>query len=180
MNIPNYLTLFRILSVPALVIILLTPFEGRDIVGFIVFVLASITDALDGYWARKKKLVTVIGQLMDPTADKLLVASALICLVKLDRVPAWMAIVIIGRELAVSGFRAIAASKGLTIQASPLGKAKMGMETWTISALILGPAILGKLYIIAEIGLWLVFVVVVASAVEYYIKFGPQIISKQS
>ncbi len=179
-NVPNLLTLYRILSVPAIVIILLTPFEGREIVGFVVFVLAAITDALDGYWARKKKLVTVIGQLLDPTADKLLIASALICLVEIGRVPAWMAVVIIGRELAVSGFRAIAAARGLTIPASALGKAKMGNEVWTIAGLILGPEILGKLYILPRVGLWIVFLIAVASAAEYYLKFGPRIISKQS
>ena len=179
-NIPNILTLYRILSVPAIVIILLTPFNGRDVVGFVVFVLAAITDALDGYLARRNKLVTVVGQLLDPTADKLLIASALICLVRLGRVPAWMAVVIIGRELAVSGFRAIAASKGLTIPASVLGKAKMGMESWTIAGLILGPVILGKLYILPRLGLWLVFLIAVASAAEYYLKFGPQIISKET
>jgi CDP-diacylglycerol--glycerol-3-phosphate 3-phosphatidyltransferase len=179
-NVPNLLTLYRILSVPAIVVILLTPFKGREIIGFIVFVLAAITDALDGYLARKNKLVTVVGQLLDPTADKLLIASALICLVKIGRVPAWMAVVIIGREIAVSGFRAIAASKGLTIPASALGKAKMGMEVWTIAALILGPVILGKLYIVARVGLWIVFLIAVASAAEYYLKFGPQVISKES
>jgi CDP-diacylglycerol--glycerol-3-phosphate 3-phosphatidyltransferase len=179
-NAPNLLTLYRILSVPAIVIILLTRFEGWEIVGFVVFVLAAITDAVDGYWARKKKLVTVVGQLLDPTADKLLIASALICLVQIGRVPAWMAVVIIGRELAVSGFRAIASSRGLTIPASALGKAKMGMESWTIAALILGPYILGKLYIVARVGLWIVFFIAVVSAAEYYLKFGPQIISKES
>ncbi len=179
MNFPNFLTLLRILSVPALVVLLLTSFDGRDIVAFTVYVLASLTDMLDGYWARKKKLVTVIGALLDPTADKLLVTSALICLIKLGRVPAWAAVIIIGRELAVSGFRAIASSKGLNIPASPLGKAKMGLESWTIGGLILGPTILGKIYIVPQVGLWLTVVVALASAAEYYIKFGPQILSRE-
>jgi CDP-diacylglycerol--glycerol-3-phosphate 3-phosphatidyltransferase len=178
-NAPNYLTLVRIVAIPALVAVLLTNFQARDLIGTAIFVFASITDWLDGYLARKKGLVTVIGQLLDPTADKLLVTSAVICLVALRRVPAWAAVVIIGRELAVSGFRAIASSKGLHIPALRLGKAKMGIESWAVGALILGPIYLGKLFFLAQILLWLVIIVALASAAEYYIRFGPQVLSKQ-
>jgi CDP-diacylglycerol--glycerol-3-phosphate 3-phosphatidyltransferase len=158
---------------------MLTNFQGRDIVALVIFVFASITDWLDGYLARKKGLVTVIGQLLDPTADKLLIMSALICLVHLGRVAAWAAIVIIGRELAVSGFRAMASSRGINIPASGLGKAKMGIESWVIGALVLGPLYLGKFYVLAQIGLWLVIIAALASAVEYYVRFGPRVLSKQ-
>jgi CDP-diacylglycerol--glycerol-3-phosphate 3-phosphatidyltransferase len=179
-NAPNYLTLARIVAIPALVAVLLTDFGGRDLIALAIFIFASLTDWLDGYLARKKGLVTVVGQLLDPTADKLLITSAIICLVKLGRVPAWAAVIIIGRELAVSGFRAIASSRGLNIPASGLGKAKMGIESWSIGALILGPYYFGKLFIIAQIGLWLVIAAALASGAEYYIRYGPQVLSRQS
>ncbi len=179
MNAPNYLTLARILAIPALVAVMLTDFRGHDLVATAIFLFASLTDWLDGYLARKKGLVTVMGQLLDPTADKLLITSAIICLVKLGRVPAWAAVVIIGRELAISGFRAIASSKGLNIPASGLGKAKMGIESWAVGALILGPVYFGKFFIVAEVGLWLVIVAALVSAAEYYIRYGPRVLSKQ-
>jgi len=179
-NIPNYLSLARILAIPALVAVMLTNFKGHDLVALIIFVFASLTDWLDGWLARKKELVTVLGQLLDPTADKLLIASALISLVELGRVPAWAAIVIIGREIAVTGFRAMASSRGVNIPASAFGKAKMGSESWVIGALILGPIYLGKFFVAARIGLWLVFVLVIVSAVEYFIRYGPQVISQPS
>jgi CDP-diacylglycerol---glycerol-3-phosphate 3-phosphatidyltransferase len=178
-NAPNYLTLARILAIPALVAVMLTNFRGHDLVATAIFVFASITDWLDGYLARKKGQVTVMGQLLDPTADKLLITSAIICLVKLGRVPAWAAVVIIGRELAISGFRAIASSKGLNIPASGLGKAKMGIESWAVGALILGPVYWGKFYFVAQAGLWLVIVAALVSAAEYYVRYGPQVLSKQ-
>jgi CDP-diacylglycerol--glycerol-3-phosphate 3-phosphatidyltransferase len=179
-NIPNSLSLARIIAIPALVAVMLTNFAGRDLVALAIFVFASLTDWLDGWLARRKGLVTVLGQLLDPTADKLLIASALICLVELGRVPAWAAIVIIGREIAVSGFRAMASSRGLNIPASGFGKAKMGAESWVIGALVLGPIYLGKFYIAAKIGLWLVFVLAIVSAVEYFVRFGPRVISQPS
>ena len=178
LNAPNFLTILRIFSIPALVVVLLTDFRGWEIVGFAIFLFASLTDMLDGFWARKKKQITVFGQLLDPMADKLLIASALICLVGRRIVPAWMAVIIIGREIAVTGFRAIASSRGKNIPASALGKLKMTLETVTLCLLILGPAILGRLYLLAPIGLWLTVVAAVASAVEYYLRFAPMILSK--
>jgi CDP-diacylglycerol---glycerol-3-phosphate 3-phosphatidyltransferase len=178
-NVPNYLSLARILAIPVLVAVMLTNFKGHDLVAVIIFTFASLTDWLDGWLARRKELVTVLGQLLDPTADKLLIASVLICLVGLGRVPAWAAVVIIGRELAISGFRAIASSKGLNIPASGLGKAKMGIESWAVGALILGPVYFGKFFIVAEVGLWLVIVAALVSAAEYYIRYGPRVLSKQ-
>ena len=178
MNAPNYLSLARILAIPALVIVMLTDFEERDLVAFAIFAFASLTDWLDGWLARRKKMVTVLGQLLDPTADKLLIASAIICLVDLGRVPAWAAIIIIGREIAVTGFRAMASSKGVNIPASAFGKAKMGSESWIIGALVLGPVYLGKFYVVAKVGLWLVFALAIVSALEYFVRFGPRIISQ--
>ncbi|MFO7734234.1 MAG: CDP-diacylglycerol--glycerol-3-phosphate 3-phosphatidyltransferase [Candidatus Aminicenantes bacterium] len=179
MNVPNTLSLVRILAIPALVAVMVTDFRGHDLVAVIIFTLASLTDWLDGWLARKNKMVTVLGQLLDPTADKLLIASTLICLVELGRVPAWVAVVIIGREIAVSGFRAMASSKGVNIPASVLGKAKMGSESWIIGALVLGPLYLGKLYVIAQVGLWIALILAVLSAVEYFIRFGPRVLSQK-
>lgn len=177
MNIPNFLSILRIISIPVLVVILLSRFKGQAIVAFLLFALATFTDTLDGFWARKKQQVTVIGQLLDPIADKLLVSSVLICLVQTGAVPAWMAVIIIGREFAVTGFRAIASSRGCHIAASSLGKLKMVLETTTILLLLLGENILGGFIILARVGLWLVVVAAVASAAEYYIKYGPRILS---
>jgi CDP-diacylglycerol--glycerol-3-phosphate 3-phosphatidyltransferase len=179
-NVPNYISLARILAIPAVVAVMLTDFRGNDLVACVIFVLASLSDWLDGWLARRKRMVTVLGQLLDPTADKLLIASALICLVEIGRVPAWAAIVIIGREIAVTGFRARASSKGINIPASAFGKAKMGSESWIIGALVLGPIYLGKFYVVAKVGLWLIFALAIISALEYFVRFGPQVISQQA
>jgi CDP-diacylglycerol--glycerol-3-phosphate 3-phosphatidyltransferase len=180
MNVPNLLTALRIVSIPALVIVLLTQFQGKELIGFGIFAFATFTDTLDGFWARKKKQITVFGQLLDPIADKLLITSALICLVELGLVSAWMAVIIIGREIAVTGFRAIASSKGFNIPASLLGKAKMILETITVSLLILGKPYLGHFYFLSQVGLWLTVATAIFSAAEYYIKYGPRVLSNRS
>lgn len=181
MNIPNYLTMARILAIPALVATMLARYRGHEIVALVIFVLATLTDAVDGWIARKKGKITVLGQLLDPTADKLLITSALICLVELGLIPASAAIIIIGREIAVTGFRAMASSKGINIPASAFGKAKMGSESWVLGAFVLGPNYLGKIIMgAAKIGLWLVVALAIVSAVEYFIRFGPRVISEQT
>src|SRR6187455_727266 len=131
-NLPNALTATRIFLVPLLVVVLLTNFEGRlvfgvrkELIGAAIFGLASLTDWLDGYLARRRKQVTALGQLMDPLADKLLITAALVSLVQMDLVPAWMAAVILGREFLVTVLRSIAHARGVVIAASPLGKFKM-------------------------------------------------------
>ncbi|MDH7511983.1 MAG: CDP-diacylglycerol--glycerol-3-phosphate 3-phosphatidyltransferase [Clostridiales bacterium] len=177
MNAPLMLTCLRIAAIPLLVIVLLSNFRGKELVSFAIFFIATLTDMLDGFWARRKRQTTVLGQLLDPTADKLLIASALICLVEMGTVPAWMAVIIIGREMAVSGFRAMASSKGITIPASLLGKIKMILETFTIYLLLLGEKILGPIFILSRVGLWLVILVAVVSAAEYSLKFGRAVVS---
>ena len=180
MNIPNTLSIARILAVPALVAMMLAEFRGHEIVALVIFIFASLTDAVDGWIARRQGEVTVLGQLLDPTADKLLMASALICLVDLGLVPSSAAIIIIGREIAVTGFRAMASSKGINIPASVFGKAKMGSESWILGALVLGPNYLGRLIMgVAKVGLWLVVALAIVSAVEYFIRFGPRVISQR-
>ncbi len=180
MNGPLALTYLRILAVPVLVIVLLSDFRGNHIAAFAVFLLATLTDMLDGFWARRRKKITVLGQLLDPTADKLIVVSALICLVGNGLVPAWMAVIIIGREIAVSGFRAMASSKGINIPASALGKIKMNLEAGTIGLLLLGAEVLGKFHVLSEWGLWLTVVAALASAAEYYLRYGRAVLSNRS
>lgn len=139
MNLPNFLSLTRILMVPVLVVVLMTKVTNHEVIGVMVFWVASITDALDGYLARRWKQVTTLGKLLDPLADKLLVAGALISLVELNLAPAWMTFIILAREFAITGLRGIASEEGLTIPAGSLGKWKMGFQVAAISCLILGP-----------------------------------------
>lgn len=146
MNLPTYLTLVRIGLVPVLVVVLLTKVSNHEIIGVTVFWIASLTDWLDGYLARRWKQVTVLGQLLDPLADKLLVSGALISMVELDLAPAWMTFIILGREFAITGLRGIASEEGLTIPAGSVGKWKLGAQVAAISCLILGPKLDAILY----------------------------------
>jgi CDP-diacylglycerol--glycerol-3-phosphate 3-phosphatidyltransferase len=177
MNVALALTFLRILCIPVIVVVMMADFKGQEMTAFGIFCLATFTDTLDGLWARRKKQVTVLGQLLDPTADKLLVVSVLICLVGSGAVPAWMAVIIIGREVAVTGFRAMASSKGIHIPASLLGKIKMILETLTICILLLGEKNLDSLYSLSRFGLWLTIAAALISAAEYYGRFGRAVIS---
>lgn len=178
-NVPNVLTFLRILCIPGLVAVILSRFPDQEYVACGLFLLATLTDTLDGFWARRMRQITTLGQLLDPIADKLLVASVLICLVETGRVKAWMAIIIIGRELAVTGFRAIAASQGVSIPASLPGKVKMALETVVVAILLLGDKMPAKLAGLGLIGLWLVMVVAVVSAAEYFIRYSPGVLSRR-
>ena len=180
MNLPNALTVGRIFLVPLLVVVLLTKFEGRlimgvpkELVGAGIFGLAALTDLLDGYLARRRKQITTLGQLMDPLADKLLITAALISLVQMDLVPAWMAAVILGREFAVTVLRSIAHGKGVVIAASPLGKFKMISEVVAILALILGQEPhLQWLHPVGTVALWVAMATAVISGIDYYRRFA--------
>jgi len=180
MNIPLNITLFRILCIPILVILLLSRFNGHELAAGIVFVVAALSDIADGVWARRTKKISTLGALLDPVADKLLISSALICLVGLGVVASWMVIIIVGREIAVTGFRAIASSRGIHISSSAFGKIKMWCEGITISILILGKEYLGSFYSMGRIGLWIVLAVVLFSAVEYYWRFGRLVLSSHT
>jgi CDP-diacylglycerol--glycerol-3-phosphate 3-phosphatidyltransferase len=180
MNAPNVLTMLRIALVPVLIYFLQAAFRGHEVAALGVFILASFTDTVDGFLARRTNKITALGQLLDPIADKLLVSSAFISLVGIGSVQAWMAVVIVGRELGVTGFRAVAASCGVVIPASWPGKVKMALETVTISLLVLGKTNLGKFWVAAEIGLWLVLAVAVWSAGHYFWKYGPRIVKARS
>jgi len=137
LNVPNVLTVLRILAVPVLVVALLDETPNGDLIAAIVFALAALSDGLDGYIARRRRSVTTFGKLMDPLADKLLIVAALIALVSLERLAAWIAMVIIAREIAVTGLRGVAAEKGVVIAASWLGKVKTSLQVAAIFALII-------------------------------------------
>jgi CDP-diacylglycerol--glycerol-3-phosphate 3-phosphatidyltransferase len=178
MNLPNTLTLVRMVLVPLLVVVLLTEFEGhlvfglpKELVGAAIFAIASVTDWLDGYLARRRRQVTWLGQMLDPIADKLLTSAAFISLVQLNLAPAWMVALIIGREFAITALRSLAYTKGITIPASPLGKIKMASQVTAILLLILGWRPLPLLAPIGYIALWVVMLTAVASAVDYYRRF---------
>ncbi len=168
-NLPNSLTLFRIFLVPFLVVVLLTKFS--NFVGLGIFLVAAATDYFDGYFARKLKKTTRLGAMLDPIADKLLMSAAFISLVELGLARAWMVVIIIGREFAVSGLRAIAAQHGVTIAASPLGKTKTVTQVVAISLLIISYE-LGEFRFTSEIALWLVMLFALVSGVDYFIKFA--------
>jgi len=178
MNLPNSLTVARIFLAPLLVVVLLTEFEGRQVLGLPkellgagIFALASITDWLDGYLARRRRQVTWLGQMLDPIADKLLTSAAFISLVQLDLAPAWMVALIIGREFAVTALRSLAYTKGITIPASPLGKIKMASQVTAILMLMLGWGPLPALLPIGRMALWFVMIAAVVSAADYYRRF---------
>jgi len=179
LNLPNALTLGRIFLVPLLVVVLLTKFEGRlilgvpkELVGAAIFALASMTDWLDGYLARRRKQVTTLGQLLDPLADKLLVTAAFVSLVQMDLAPAWMVAIILGREFAVTVLRSIAHARGVVISASPLGKFKMVSQVVAILLLILGDEHLQGSAFLGRLALWVAVVTAVISAVDYYRRFN--------
>jgi CDP-diacylglycerol--glycerol-3-phosphate 3-phosphatidyltransferase len=178
MNLPNSLTLVRMFLVPLLVVVLLTEFEGRQIlgmskvvVGAAIFAIASVTDWLDGYLARRRRQVTWLGQVLDPIADKLLTSAAFISLVQLDLAPAWMVALIIGREFAITALRSLAYTKGITIPASPLGKIKMASQVAAILMLLLGWGPMPWLLPLGQLTLWFVLITAVVSAVDYYRRF---------
>lgn len=201
LNLPNSLTLVRIFLVPLLVVVLLTPpwaaakvaahldsttfaawlarvvtwmAEWRELVAVVIFLTAAATDALDGYVARRRKQITTLGILLDPIADKLLTVSAFISLVELGVAPAWMVVLIVGREFAVSGMRSIAAARGLIIPASPWGKFKTASQVIAITLLILTSTLerLGRFGFLGVAFLWVVVALALISAVDYFVRFS--------
>lgn len=178
MNLPNILTLFRIVLIPVFMVVLLLKLPGgrtyflyQDYVAAGIFIFASTTDGLDGYIARKLGQVTTLGKFLDPLADKLLVSAALISLVELEQVSAWIVWVILAREFAVTGLRAIAAADGVVISASKLGKIKTVTQVIAISALLLHDWPLSYLNIpVGQPMLYIALVLTVVSGVDYLIK----------
>ncbi|MGA8730258.1 MAG: CDP-diacylglycerol--glycerol-3-phosphate 3-phosphatidyltransferase [Terracidiphilus sp.] len=191
MNLPNSITMSRIVMIPLLLWILSPHFPWRgdhgeqEILASILFILASITDGLDGYLARKRSQITTIGMLLDPIADKIMVTGALIALVSYnpDVVKVWIAVVIIGREFLISGLRSIASSEGFTIQASDLGKLKTVLQIITVVSAILahhweqwqfGDLIIPVQWI-AIAAIYFTVAVSIISAIDYFVGFWKQI-----
>lgn len=183
MNLPNSLTILRIFFVPLLVVVLLTRQPNFQIWGFpvnfeiwgvLILLAAAATDWADGYYARKRAEVTTLGILLDPIADKLLISAAFVSLVEMRLVPAWMVVIIIGREFTVLGLRNIASAEGFTIRASALAKTKMVLQVAAVCAVILGSKHRG-LKPLGTMLLWLVVVSAVASAVQYFLKFWSKV-----
>jgi len=179
MNLPNSLTITRIFLVPLLVVVLLTKVKGplilglpKDIVGAMIFALASLTDWADGYLARRRKQITPLGQVIDPLADKLLTSAALISLVQLDLAQSWMVAVIIGREFAVTTLRSLAYARGVVMPASQLGKIKMVAQVVGILALILAHGQMPGMYFIGQAALWVVVVTALVSGADYFRRFN--------
>ncbi len=169
MNLPNKLTLFRVILIPFFVVFMLVNVTGNadKWIALIIFIIASLTDLLDGKIARKYNLITDFGKFMDPLADKLLVCSALICLVSLNRIPAWIVIIIIAREFIISGFRLIAADNGRVIAASYWGKFK---TTFQMIMVILMIADISQLFILTQIIMYAALILTVVSLVDYLVK----------
>ena len=170
MNLPNTLTTLRIFLVPVLVTVLLTRERAGLYIGTAIFAVAVLTDYLDGFLARRRNQVTRLGILLDPIADKLLIMSALIALVELKAAEAWMVLIIIGREIIVTGLRNTAAMRGVMMPASTLGKSKMVLQVLAIFLLLLGQEH-GSLRLAGFIMLWAAVIMAVLSAIDYFNKF---------
>ena len=170
MNLPNKLTLLRVFMIPFFVVFMLTDLGGSygKYIALAIFIAASLTDMLDGKIARKYNLVTNFGKFMDPLADKLLVCAAMICLVEMGRLPAWMVIVIISREFIISGFRLVASDNGVVIAASYWGKFKTTFQMLMIIVLILN---LGGVFDMIGLALtWIALILTVVSLIDYLVK----------
>ena len=172
-NLPNMLTYLRIASIPLIVVLLMPPSSGRALnLAFILYVMASATDYLDGILARRHNLVTSVGKLLDPLADKLLTSAVLIMLIPLDRVEAWVVFLVIGREIIITGLRSIAASRGLIIDASRMGKRKMVSQTTAILLLLLSiQSVESSLHTAGTLFLWLSVILGYWSAAGYFRDF---------
>lgn len=173
-NLPNAITIGRIFLVPLLVVVLMTnPKDmnlfgvSKEILGALIFAVASLTDWLDGYVARRRKQVTGLGQWMDPLADKLLVTAAFVSLVYLNLAPAWMVVVILGREFFVTVLRSIAHARGQTLPASGLGKVKMVAQVAAILILILGEGHVRGFFVLGQVALWIAVISALVSAADY-------------
>jgi CDP-diacylglycerol--glycerol-3-phosphate 3-phosphatidyltransferase len=171
-NLPISLTLTRIIAVPLLIVFLISSSRVHAAIAAAIFILASLTDWLDGLIARRRNQVTTLGTLLDPIADKLLVAAALVSLLQIDRVAAWIVVVIIGRELAVTGLRAVAATVGVIVPASRLAKSKAVSQYVAVTLLIIEKGVGSPpFHAVATVTLWGALVLTVVSAIDYFYRF---------
>ncbi|HEY4745778.1 MAG TPA: CDP-diacylglycerol--glycerol-3-phosphate 3-phosphatidyltransferase [Desulfuromonadaceae bacterium] len=182
LNLPNILTMMRIAAIPLMAGLLLSPSRSAGFWAAAVFALASITDWLDGYLARRMGIVTVFGKFLDPIADKLIVMAAMIMILPFDRVPAWMVLLILGREIVITGLRGIASSEGIVIQASDLGKFKTIFQIVAILGLLLHydynwffgiqhPWLRVNMHNFGMFYLWIATLLTVWSGIDYLVRF---------
>ena len=172
LTLPNGLTIIRIVAIPIILFLLFSPERICRLITMLFFLLVAVTDTLDGYLARRRGMVTTLGKFLDPLADKLLIVAALIALISARGIPTWMVIVIIGREISVTGLRGIALSQGIVISASTLGKYKTIFEVASISCLILnGNYFSIQFYQVGMVLLWIAMGLAVISGVDYFKKF---------
>ena len=171
-NIPNLLSALRILAIPVVIGFLSWPGPLASFLAALIFGLASLTDLLDGYIARQQKRETAVGKLLDPLADKLLVLSCMIMLIPLERIPAWMVVLILGREVAVTGLRGIASAEGMVIAASRWGKVKLILQTFSLIGLMMHYRYLGiDFHLLGMIFLWGALIITLWSGIDYFGKF---------
>ena len=179
-NIPNLLTSVRIFSIPLIVVLLTSPGPLPSFLAALVFTIAAITDLLDGYFARLQKGETAVGKLLDPMADKLLILSGMIMLIPLDRIPAWMVVLMVGREVAITGLRGIASAEGVVVAASRWGKGKMVFQSMALGALMLHDRYLGiDFHILGTILLWIALALTLWSGIDYFWKFYQEMMNKE-
>ena len=177
LSLPNGLTVIRILAIPIILILLFSSGRIYQVITAFLFLLVAVTDTLDGYLARRRGVVTTLGKFLDPLADKLLVVTALIALIPARGIPFWMVIVIVGREIAVTGLRGIAVSQGIVIAASHLGKYKTVFEVAAVTFLILnGEYFSIDFYFVGMVLLWIALTMAVISSIDYFKKFLKTII----
>jgi CDP-diacylglycerol--glycerol-3-phosphate 3-phosphatidyltransferase len=177
LSLPNGLTIIRVLAIPVILLLLFSTGRTYQFLTAVFFLLVAITDTLDGYIARRRGMVTTLGKFLDPLADKLLIVTALIALIPARGIPLWMVLVVVGREIAVTGMRGIAASQGIVIPASNLGKHKTVFETIAIFFLILnGEYFLINFHPVGMVFLWIALILAVFSGVDYFKRFLKEII----
>jgi CDP-diacylglycerol---glycerol-3-phosphate 3-phosphatidyltransferase len=179
LNFPNIITVLRVTVIPVLFFLLLSPGRDGSLIIAGLFILAALTDLLDGYLARKYEIVTVMGKFLDPIADKLIVNTAMILMIPIGRISAWIVAIIIIRDFVVDGVRAIAQSEGFVIQASRLGKRKTLCQIFAVSALMIHYPFLGAdAHAVGTVILYIALVLSVTSGIDYLIKFYENIMSR--
>jgi CDP-diacylglycerol--glycerol-3-phosphate 3-phosphatidyltransferase len=177
MNLPNGITIIRILMIPLILVLLFYMGQGYQMFTSLLFLGTAVTDSLDGYLARRRGMVTTLGKFLDPLADKLLIVTTLIALIPAREIPVWMVIVIVGREIAITGLRGIAVSQGIIISASTLGKYKTVFEVASVFFLILNRSYFSiHFHAIGMALLWIALAIAVISGIDYFKKFLKTII----
>ena len=171
-NLPNAISILRIFTAPVLILLLLSPDRKTGLIAAIIFAIAALTDWLDGYLARRMGVITTFGKFLDPLADKLLIVTSLVMLVALGRAPAWMVALIIGREMAVTGLRAMASLDGVVIAASALGKYKTVLQIASVAGLIMHYEFWDiDFQAVGMVFLWLALIMTLLSGIDYFVRF---------